>query len=68
MPGSRSRTAMWMHDVIGSYDDEAIQIELAYYASDAERERHAREYPSIPLPEKKIPPFRRDWRLPQPPF
>jgi hypothetical protein len=68
MPGRRSRTSMWMHDMIGSYGDEEIQIELSYYATDETRERHAKEYPSIPLPEKKAPPFLRDWRLPKAPF
>ena len=68
MPGRRSRTAMWMHDMIGSYGDEEIQIELSYYATDESRARHAAEFPSMPLPEKKPRPFLRDWRLPKAPF
>lgn len=68
MPGRRSRTGYWMHDILGSYGDEEIQIQLAYHASDAERELHVREYPSIPLPERKERAARRDWRLPKPPF
>lgn len=68
MPGRRSRTGYWMHDILGSYGDEEIQLELACYASDAERERHVREFPSIPLPEKIERVALRDWRLPKPPF
>lgn len=68
MPGRRSRTAMWTHDMIGSYSDEEIQIELAYYASDEERAAHARDNPAVPLPEKKPRVIRRDWRLPKGPF
>ncbi len=68
MPPARSRTVYWMHDVLGSYGDEEIRTQLAVYATEEARARHAREYPEFPLPEKRERLVLRDWRLPRPPF
>ncbi|HWB07232.1 MAG TPA: hypothetical protein VG796_29680 [Verrucomicrobiales bacterium] len=68
MPPARSQTAYWMHDVLGSYGDEELEIELAVYATDEARARHVSEYPGIPLPDRRDRLIRRDWRLPRPPF
>jgi hypothetical protein len=68
IPGRRTAAGYWMHDILGSYGDEEIQIQLAVYATDEERARHVREYPNIPVPERKGRAARRDWRLPKPPF
>jgi hypothetical protein len=67
-PGARSRTAYWMHDVLGSYGTEECNLQLAIYATDAERTRHTEQFPAWPLPEKRERLTLRDWRLPRPPF
>ena len=41
---------------------------LSANASDAERARHAKEWPKDAIPPKEKPPFNRDWRLPKGPF
>ena len=68
LPSARTRTSYWMHDILGSYGDEEIQLELAIYATDESRARHASNFPGIPLPEKRPRLIHRDWRLPRPPF
>ncbi len=68
MPPARSRIAYWMHDILGSYGEEEINLELALYASDERRARHAEEFPNWPIPEKRPRLIHRDWRLPRPPF
>lgn len=68
MPGRRTGTGYWMHDFLGSYGEEELQIQLAVYATDEERARHAREYPGSQLPERRPRTAIRDWRLPKPPF
>ncbi len=45
-----------------------MQLWLRFYASDADRVKHAKEYPTDKLPPKEKPPFNRDWRLPKGPF
>lgn len=67
LPG-KSKTGGWFHDCIGSGSEEDIQISLRYYATDAERTEHARQWPDDPMPPKVKPPFNRDWRLPKGPF
>lgn len=45
-----------------------MQLWLRFHATDAERAKHAQEWPKFPLPPKESPPARRDWRLPKGPF
>ena len=67
LPG-RSRTGGWFHDFLGSWDDEAIQLELRYYATEEKRQQYAIEYPNIKQPPSETPPANRDWRTPKGPF
>jgi len=46
---------------IGSYGEEEVKIWLRYYASDEDRERHAREYPNDYMPPSELPPYPRPW-------
>jgi len=68
MPPTRSRTAYWMHDILGSCGEDEMNLELAIYATDEARARHAQNFPGWPLPEKCPRLIHRDWRLPRPPF
>lgn len=45
-----------------------MQLWLRYYATDAERAKHAKEYPKDTIPPKEKPISNRDWRLPKGPF
>ncbi|MPN03686.1 hypothetical protein SDC9_150918 [bioreactor metagenome] len=67
LPG-RCQTGGWFHDVIGSGGQEDEEIYLSYYANEQQRREHAAEYPEQPLPPRKSPVTRRDWRLPKGPF
>ena len=67
LPGRNPRGG-WFHDFLGSWGEDDMQLWLRYYASDEERAKHAREWPTTPLPPKEKRPFNRDWRLPKGPF
>ena len=67
LPGRNPRGG-WFHDFLGSWGEDDMQLWLRYYASDAERAKHAEEYPEDKLPPKEKPPCNRDWRLPKGPF
>ncbi len=67
LPG-RSPRGGWFHDFLGSWGEDEMQLWLRYYASDEERDKHAKEWPNDIVPPKEKPPFNRDWRLPQGPF
>ena len=45
-----------------------MQLWLRYYATDADRAKHATEFPNDKIPPKEKPPCNRDWRLPKGPF
>lgn len=68
LPGQRSRTAAWFHDLIGSGSEEDTQIEFRYYADDASRELWLEQWPDYPMPPREKPRYHRDWRLPKGPF
>ena len=67
LPG-RSQRGGWFHDVLGSWGDDEMQIWLRYYASEADRAKHALEYPADTIPPKEKPTANRDWRLPKSPI
>ena len=67
LPGRNPRGG-WFHDFLGSGGEDDMQLWLRYYASDEERAKHAREWPTTPLPPKEKRSFNRDWRLPKGPF
>lgn len=52
----------------GGAGSKECNLQLAIYATDAERTRHTEQFPNRPLPEKRDRLTRRDWRLPRPPF
>ena len=68
LPGTRSRSAAWFHDFIGSYGPEDMQIFHRYYEDEERRARHLAEYPNEEIPPRETPPFSRDWRVPKGPF
>jgi hypothetical protein len=67
LPGRNPRGG-WFHDFLGSWGDAQMQLWLRYYATDAERAKHAQEYPKDKIPPKEKPISNRDWRLPKGPF
>ena len=67
LPG-RCQTGGWFHDVLGSGGMDDEEIYLSYYATEQQRRKHATESPGQPLPPRKSPVMRRDWRLPKGPF
>jgi len=67
LPGRNPRGG-WFHDFLGSWGEDEMQLWLRYYASDADRAKHAKDWPKDTLPPKEKPPFNRDWRLPKGPF
>ena len=67
LPG-KCKTGGWFHDFLGSWGEDEMQLWLRYYASDADRAKHGKEWPKDTMPPKEKPPFNRDWRLPKGPF
>jgi hypothetical protein len=67
LPGRNPRGA-WIHDFLGSWGDDEMQLWLRHYASDEERAQHAQEWPNDAMPPKEKPISNRDWRLPKGPF
>ena len=58
----------WFHDILGSWGEEETRLWLRFYATDAERTKHAADWPRDILPPKEKPISNRDWRLPKGPF
>jgi hypothetical protein len=48
--GTPPPRAGWFHDFLGSWSEAEMQLWLRYYACDAERAEHAREYPDDIIP------------------
>ena len=67
LPGRNLRGG-WFHDFLGSWGRDEMQLWLRYYATDAERAKHAQQSTNDPCPPKEQPRFNRDWRLPKGPF
>ena len=67
LPGRNLRGG-WFHDILGSWGDDEMRLWLRYYATAAEREKYALEYPAESLPASEKPIAQRDWRLPKGPF
>ena len=67
LPGRNPRGG-WYHDFLGSWGDAQMQLWLRHYATDAERAKHAKEFPKQKLPPKENPISHRDWHLPKGPF
>ncbi|MDB6068546.1 MAG: hypothetical protein JWR26_4754 [Pedosphaera sp.] len=67
LPGRNPRGG-WFHDFLGSWGDDDMQLWLRYYATDEERDKHAKDWPKDNIPPKEKPAFNRDWRLPKGPF
>jgi len=67
LPGRNPRGG-WFHDFLGNWGDDDMQLWLRYYAIDADRAKHATEFPNDKIPPKEKPPCNRDWRLPKGPF
>ncbi len=67
LPGRNPRGG-WFHDFLGSWGDEQMQLWLRYCANDAERAKHAKDFPADNIPPKEPPVSNRDWRLPKGPF
>jgi hypothetical protein len=67
LPGP-SASGGWYHDFVGSGSAADTQLWLRYYATDRERETHARDNPGEPLPPRAEGPSRRDNRIPHGPF
>lgn len=68
VPGKRSQTAAWFHDMIGSGSEEDTMIDLRFYSDDDSRELWLERWPDFPMPARQKPPYNRDWRLPKGPF
>jgi hypothetical protein len=56
------------HDFLRDDDPRSEEIWLRYYATESDREIWAEDHPQTKLPEKKTPPFHRDWQLPKRPL
>src|SRR5262249_28583603 len=67
LPG-KCKTSGWFHDFLGSWGEDDKQIWLQFYATDAERAKHQKEWPNETIPPKEKLPCNRDWRLPKGPF
>ena len=67
LPG-KCKSGGWFHDLLGSWGEDELQPWLRFYASDAERAQHSKDYPQDKIPPKQKPSFNRDWRLPKGPF
>lgn len=63
-PGSGWRCHL---DMIGSGSDEDIDLMLRYYSSEESRASWAKDFPSMSIPPREVPPFDRDKGLPQAP-
>lgn len=51
-------------DVLGSYGEAEVDLYNRYYATEEQRQKHAREYPDWPLPPHEDPKYNRDATLP----
>jgi len=68
LPGRKIKSGGWFHDFIGSYGYAEMEIYHRFYADDAKRAQHQRDYPNDLMPPREKPPSQRDWRLPKGPF